>query len=105
MHLPVPGTQLATDQKCLLLGMGRFSCSRSSELRTKVPLRACAGSAASDLRLPLLDEDYLILSTIHSAKGRRRRLIPSEKSAGNADDIEEERQLLYVAMTPELFHN
>src|SRR5215467_6556356 len=36
MHLPVPGTQLATDQKCLLLGMGRFSCSRSSELRTAV---------------------------------------------------------------------
>jgi DNA helicase-2/ATP-dependent DNA helicase PcrA len=58
---------------------------------------------------PLLDDDHLILSTIHSAKGQEWKsvfvlnvvdgCIPSEKSAGNADDIEEERRLLYVAMT------
>ena len=58
---------------------------------------------------PLLDEDYLILSTIHSAKGQEWKsvfvlnvvdgCIPSDMSTGNADDIEEERRLLYVAMT------
>jgi len=58
---------------------------------------------------PLLDEDYLILSTIHSSKGREWKsvhvlnvvdgCIPSDMSTGNQDDIEEERRLLYVAMT------
>ncbi len=58
---------------------------------------------------PLLDEDYLILSTIHSAKGQEWRsvyvlnvvdgCIPSDMSTGASDDIEEERRLLYVAMT------
>jgi DNA helicase-2/ATP-dependent DNA helicase PcrA len=58
---------------------------------------------------PLLDEDYLILSTIHSAKGREWNsvsvlnvvdgCIPSEMSTGSEAGIEEERRLLYVAMT------
>ena len=58
---------------------------------------------------PLLDEDYLILSTIHSAKGQEWDAVhllnvadgnfPSEFSTGNAGQIEEERRLLYVAMT------
>ena len=58
---------------------------------------------------PLLDEDYLILSTIHSAKGQEWTsvyvlnvvdgCIPSDMSTGRAEDIEEERRLLYVAMT------
>jgi DNA helicase-2/ATP-dependent DNA helicase PcrA len=58
---------------------------------------------------PLLDEDYLILSTIHSAKGQEWKAvhvlnvvdgcIPSDMATGSADDIEEERRLLYVAMT------
>ena len=58
---------------------------------------------------PLLDEDYLILSTIHSAKGQEWRsvsilnvvdgCIPSDLATGASDDIEEERRLLYVAMT------
>ena len=58
---------------------------------------------------PLLDEDYVILSTIHSAKGQEWKsvyvlnvvdgCIPSDMSTGNQDDIEEERRLLYVAMT------
>ena len=59
--------------------------------------------------VPLLDEDYLILSTIHSAKGQEWRsifilnaidgCIPSDLSTGNTAEIEEERRLLYVAMT------
>ena len=67
-------------------------------------------SATSDeAGAPLLDEDYLILSTIHSAKGQEWKsvfvlnvvdgCIPSDMATGNADEIEEERRLLYVAMT------
>ncbi len=58
---------------------------------------------------PLLDEDYLILSTIHSAKGQEWTAvyvlnavdgcIPSDMATGRSEDIEEERRLLYVAMT------
>jgi DNA helicase-2/ATP-dependent DNA helicase PcrA len=58
---------------------------------------------------PLLDEDYLILSTIHSAKGQEWKsvfvlnavdgCIPSDLAAGTTAEIEEERRLLYVAMT------
>ena len=58
---------------------------------------------------PHLDEDYVILSTIHSAKGQEWKsvhvlnvvdgCIPSDMSTGSSDDIEEERRLLYVAMT------
>ena len=59
--------------------------------------------------MPLLDEDYLVLSTIHSAKGQEWRsvsilnvidgCIPSDLSTGSTAEIEEERRLLYVAMT------
>ncbi|MDA0323085.1 MAG: ATP-dependent helicase [Verrucomicrobia bacterium] len=59
--------------------------------------------------VPLLDEDYLILSTIHSAKGQEWDVvyilhaadgcIPSDMSTGSQEQIEEERRLLYVAMT------
>jgi DNA helicase-2/ATP-dependent DNA helicase PcrA len=58
---------------------------------------------------PLLDEDYAILSTIHSAKGQEWNAVfvlnvvdgcmPSDLATGNAAEIEEERRLLYVAMT------
>jgi DNA helicase II / ATP-dependent DNA helicase PcrA len=58
---------------------------------------------------PLKDEDWLVLSTIHSAKGQEWRAvfvlnvvdgcIPSDLATGTADEIDEERRLLYVAMT------
>ena len=58
---------------------------------------------------PTRDEDYLILSTIHSAKGQEWRsvfvlncvdgCIPSDLATGSSEEIEEERRLLYVAMT------
>jgi DNA helicase-2/ATP-dependent DNA helicase PcrA len=58
---------------------------------------------------PLLDEDYLVLSTVHSAKGMEWDTVyvlnvvdgsfPSEFATGRAETIEEERRLLYVAMT------
>ncbi|MFK7886897.1 MAG: ATP-dependent helicase [Gammaproteobacteria bacterium] len=67
-------------------------------------------SATSDLAgPPKLDDDYLILSTVHSAKGLEWDNVfvlnvvdgtfPSEFACGDAALIEEERRLLYVAMT------
>jgi DNA helicase-2/ATP-dependent DNA helicase PcrA len=58
---------------------------------------------------PQRDEDYLVLSTIHSAKGQEWSAVyllnavdgcmPSDLATGSAAEIEEERRLLYVAMT------
>ena len=58
---------------------------------------------------PFLDEDYIVLSTIHSAKGREWKVvfilnvadgwIPSDMATEDEEQIEEERRLLYVAMT------
>jgi DNA helicase-2/ATP-dependent DNA helicase PcrA len=69
------------------------------------PPRA-SGDLAGD---PSLDEDYLILSTVHSAKGQEWDSVyvlnvadgnfPNEHAAGKPHLIEEERRLLYVAMT------
>ena len=67
---------------------------------------SAAGDLAGD---PYLDEDYLILSTVHSAKGQEWESVfvlncsdgsfPSEFATGKPELIEEERRLLYVAMT------
>ncbi len=58
---------------------------------------------------PLLDEDWLVLSTMHSAKGLEFDTvyvihaadgnIPSDMATGSAEEIEEERRLFYVACT------
>ncbi len=69
------------------------------------PPEAVGGEAGP----PVLDEDWLILSTIHSAKGQEWRVVyvlnvvdgcvPSDLATGTPEEIEEERRLLYVAMT------
>lgn len=67
-------------------------------------------NATSDLAgQPMLDEDYLTLSTIHSAKGMEWDTVfllnvvdgsfPNEFATGKPELIEEERRLLYVGMT------
>jgi DNA helicase-2/ATP-dependent DNA helicase PcrA len=67
-------------------------------------------NATSDLSgKPMLDEDYLVLSTVHSAKGMEWDTVfvlnvvdgsfPNEFSTGRAEMVEEERRLLYVALT------
>jgi len=66
-------------------------------------------SSSDKAGVPLRDEDYLILSTIHSAKGQEWTsvfvlncvdgCIPSDMATGSTPEIEEERRLLYVAMT------
>lgn len=58
---------------------------------------------------PHLDDDYVVLSTIHGVKGLEYRVvhvvhaadgnIPSDMATGTAKEIEEERRLLYVALT------
>jgi DNA helicase II / ATP-dependent DNA helicase PcrA len=66
--------------------------------------------ATGDLAgVPVLDEDYLVLSTVHSAKGMEWDTVyvlnvvdgsfPSEFATGRSELIDEERRLLYVAMT------
>jgi DNA helicase-2/ATP-dependent DNA helicase PcrA len=64
---------------------------------------------SSDVGRPKLDEDYLILSTIHSAKGLEWTAvhllratdgnIPSDMALSTSDGLEEERRLFYVALT------
>ena len=67
-------------------------------------------NATSDLaQPPHLEEDYLILSTIHSAKGcewdavhiihAADGMIPSDMAVSDEAGVDEERRLLYVAMT------
>jgi DNA helicase-2/ATP-dependent DNA helicase PcrA len=67
-------------------------------------------NATSDLAgQPAMEEDYLVLSTVHSAKGMEWDTVyvlnvvdgsfPSEFATARAEAIEEERRLLYVAMT------
>jgi len=67
---------------------------------------AASSDEAAD---PQRDEDYLILSTIHSAKGQEWNAVsilnvvdgcmPADMAVGSAAEIEEERRLLYVAIT------
>ncbi|MEP6738798.1 MAG: ATP-dependent helicase [Caldimonas sp.] len=71
-------------------------------------------AASDESGPPSRDEDYLILSTIHSAKGQEWSAVtvlnvvdgclPSDMATGSADEIEEERRLLYVAMTRARHH-
>ncbi len=59
--------------------------------------------------VPHRDDDFVILSTIHSAKGQEWKnvfvlnavdgCIPSDLGTGSTAELEEERRLLYVAMT------
>jgi DNA helicase-2/ATP-dependent DNA helicase PcrA len=75
-----------------------------TELTLDPPLASSDQSAGASK-----DEDYVILSTIHSAKGQEWDIVyllnvsdgnfPSEFSTGKPEMIEEERRLLYVAMT------
>jgi DNA helicase-2/ATP-dependent DNA helicase PcrA len=58
---------------------------------------------------PLIDEDWLVISTVHSAKGLEWDVVhvlnatdgnfPSDMALTDADGLEEERRLFYVAAT------
>jgi DNA helicase II / ATP-dependent DNA helicase PcrA len=82
----------------------------SSDLQTFVDeLVLDQPQGSSDVGRPRLDEDYLVLSTIHSAKGLEWTIvhllratdgsIPSDMALSSAEGVEEERRLFYVAIT------
>lgn len=87
------------------IGAGYFSRERFLTELTLDPPDATSDQAGP----PHRDEDYLILSTIHSAKGQEWKnvfvlntvdgCIPADLGVGTKEDIDEERRLLYVAMT------
>ncbi|GEO85886.1 MULTISPECIES: ATP-dependent helicase [Alphaproteobacteria] len=100
----------AETRKADLLQLGQIASGYGSRERFLTELTLDPPDATSDQAgVPLLDEDYLILSTIHSAKGQEWKsvfmlncvdgCIPSDLSVGTTAEIEEERRLLYVAMT------
>jgi len=75
-----------------------------TELTLDPPAVTCDQSGAASK-----DEEYVVLSTIHSAKGQEWDVVyvlnvadgnfPSEFAASKPEMVEEERRLLYVAMT------
>jgi DNA helicase-2/ATP-dependent DNA helicase PcrA len=88
----------------------RLAAGYASRERFLTELTLDPPQATSDQSgVPHLDEDYLILSTIHSAKGQEWKAvhvlnvvdgcIPSDMATGSSEELEEERRLLYVAMT------
>jgi DNA helicase-2/ATP-dependent DNA helicase PcrA len=88
----------------------RLAAGYSNRERFLTELTLDPPQATSDQAgVPHLDEDYLVLSTIHSAKGQEWKAvhvlnvvdgcIPSDMATGTQAELEEERRLLYVAMT------
>ena len=100
----------ADTRRADLLQLEQIASGYPSRERFLTELTLDPPDATSDQAgVPLLDEDYLILSTIHSAKGQEWKSVyllnvvdgcmPSDLGAGTSAEIEEERRLLYVAMT------
>ena len=100
----------ATTRRADLLQLEQIASGYPSRERFLTELTLDPPDATSDESgPPLQDEDYLILSTIHSAKGQEWKsvfvlnvvdgCIPSDLGTGTTAEIEEERRLLYVAMT------
>ena len=90
--------------------LARVAAAQPSRERFLTELALDPPAASSDESAdPLRDEDYLILSTIHSAKGQEWNAVsilnvvdgcmPADLATGSEAEIEEERRLLYVAMT------
>jgi DNA helicase II / ATP-dependent DNA helicase PcrA len=100
----------ADTRRADLLQLEQIAAGYPSRERFLTELTLDPPDATSDQAgVPLLDEDYLILSTIHSAKGQEWKSVfvlnvvdgcmPSDLGAGTSAELEEERRLLYVAMT------
>jgi DNA helicase-2/ATP-dependent DNA helicase PcrA len=93
-----------------LAALARIAATFASRERFLTEITLDPPSATAGMAVPpRIDDDYLILSTIHSAKGQEWKsvhilnavdgCIPSDMAAGRSEDLEEERRLLYVAMT------
>jgi DNA helicase-2/ATP-dependent DNA helicase PcrA len=90
--------------------LSRLAPSYGSVTRMAAELTIDPPTSTGDLAgPPHLDDDYIILSTVHSAKGGEWRVVhmihaadgmfPSDMSTGTREEIEEERRLFYVALT------
>jgi DNA helicase-2/ATP-dependent DNA helicase PcrA len=92
-----------------LIQLEQIAAAYASRERFLTELTLDPPNASGEAGIPVKDEDYLILSTIHSAKGLEWKAvyvlnavdgcIPSDLATGTTEEIEEERRLLYVAMT------
>lgn len=122
-----PGAQVAEVRRWLDARVERRHRNGAARRADLDRLEQAAGTAASlerfltDLTLdppastgdlagpPHLDDDYLTLSTIHSAKGAEWDVVhlihladgclPSDMATGHPEEVEEERRLLHVGMT------
>ncbi len=92
------------DALCGLAGTARDLRTFVAELLLDPP------ASSSDLAgPPHLDDDWLVLSTVHSAKGLEWQAVhviaaydgnfPADMAAGTKESLAEERRLLYVALT------
>jgi DNA helicase II / ATP-dependent DNA helicase PcrA len=93
-----------------LTQLGHLAAGHGSRAQFLTDLTLDPPEASSDESgPPHRDEDYLILSTIHSSKGQEWQAVhvlnvvdgcmPADLATGSAAEIDEERRLLYVAMT------
>jgi DNA helicase-2/ATP-dependent DNA helicase PcrA len=100
-----PGPRLAD-----LDALQRVASGYPSRARLLADLTLDPPSSTSDLAGPgSKDEDWLVLSTVHSAKGGEWRVVhlihasdglfPSDLATGQRETLEEERRLFYVALT------
>jgi DNA helicase-2/ATP-dependent DNA helicase PcrA len=93
-----------------LISLEQIASGYESRRQFLVDLQLDPPTSTADLAgVPTKDEDWLILSTIHSAKGcewdavylvhAADGFLPSDLSTGSEEEIEEERRLTYVALT------
>ena len=93
-----------------LISLEQIASGYESRQQFLVDLQLDPPASTADLAgVPTKDEDWLVLSTIHSAKGCEWDVVylvhaadgflPSDLSTGSEEEIEEERRLTYVALT------
>ena len=93
-----------------LISLEQIASGYESRRQFLVDLQLDPPTSTADLAgVPTKDEDWLVLSTIHSAKGcewdavylihAADGFLPSDLSTGSEEEIEEERRLTYVALT------
>ena len=90
--------------------LAQIAAAQTSRARFLAELTLDPPRSTADLAgAPLLDDDYVVLSTIHSAKGcewdsvhvlhAADGMIPSDMALSDTAGLEEERRLFYVALT------
>jgi len=99
-----------TVRKRDLISLEQIASGYRSRRQFLVDLQLNPPTSTGDLAgPPMKDEDWLVLSTIHSAKGGEWDVVylihaadgflPSDMAAGSQEEIEEELRLTYVALT------